>query len=200
MAENDQSKVTPTNEAVEGMQLSLSDMIAGLIQATIDADQAVTDDYLATFSDYAFEKGPDGKERLRMVDFEMTDNEGVLRQVSIPKLSLLPLPVLHVSEATFDIEAELSIMETSQKVSASGLTPGTRLPSAKELSKIKIGVERVLQTKLADELASKDTSKSEQTLKARIHIELRPSILPNGMRGLLQLADTSIQEIELSTN
>lgn len=200
MAENDQTKVTPTNEAVEGMQLSLSDMIAGLIQATIDADQAVTDDYLATFSAYAFEKGPDGKERLRMVDFEMTDNEGVLRQVSIPKLSLLPLPVLHVSEATFDIEAELSIQETRQKVSANGLSPGTRLPTPKELSRLTFRVEKVLEKKLADELASKDTSKSEQTLKARIHIELRPSILPNGMRGLLQLADTSIQEIELSKN
>ena len=45
-----------------------------------------------------------------------------------------------------------------------------------------------------------DTATAKQTINARIHFELRPSTLPNGMRGALQLADTSIQEIILENN
>jgi hypothetical protein len=96
--------------AMQEMQMSLTDMIAGMIQAVIDADQAVTDDYLEAFTRYAFEKTDKG-EQLQMVHFEMVDSDGTSQLVSIPKLSLLPLPVLHVQEATFDFEAQMSIRE-----------------------------------------------------------------------------------------
>ena len=101
--------------AMQEMQMSLTDMIAGMIQAVIDADQAVTDDYLEAFTRYAFEKTDKG-EQLQMVHFEMVDSDGTRQLVSIPKLSLLPLPVLHVQEATFDFEAQMSIRESTEEV------------------------------------------------------------------------------------
>ena len=79
------------NQKIKDVEISLGEMIATLIQSTIDADQAVTDDYLEEFERYAFEKTPNGKSKLTMVDFEMTDNEGNRQIVTIPKLSLLPL-------------------------------------------------------------------------------------------------------------
>lgn len=291
MADDLQRVSQSATEAVEGMRMSLSDMIAGMIQATIDADQAVTDDYLETFNAYAFETDSKGVQRLQMVEFEMTDNEGVRRTVSIPKLSLLPLPVLHVSEATFDIDAQLSVRQSKQKEvdevarkmmeslekeqiqankmlkvaqaqmeeatvavkkasnDAKSQAQLTRLQrqlveaksakaqaqeQADRVAKQLDSVYKQTQATLKKDAASrfqvilgkplveapseagrviipsgssaerpadgpkntvKDTSEAESTINARIHIELRPSLLPNGMRDLLKVAETSVQEI-----
>ena len=231
MADQLEQTTQQTTNAVQGMGLNLTDLIAGMIQATIDADQAVTDDYLEKFSEYAFEPGTDGHDRLKMVDFEMTDNEGVRRLVSIPRISLLPLPVLHVSVATFDIDAQLQVEATKQTVeeednaststSSTGTTStGTssnnfRVPTPIKKRVVKEDVQQmyraarlqlVLDTQPAATLSKnrkkevQDTATAKQTINARIHFELRPSTLPNGMRGALQLADTSIQEIILENN
>ena len=291
MADDLQKVSQSASDAVEGMRMSLSDMIAGMIQATIDADQAVTDDYLETFNAYAFETDSNGVQRLQMVEFEMTDNEGVRRTVSIPKLSLLPLPVLHVSEATFDIDAQLSVRQSKQKevdeaarkimaslekeqiqankmlkIAQTQMEEATvavkkasndaksqaqisqlqrQLVEAKSakaqaqeqadrVAKQLDSVYKQTQETLKKDAASrfqvilgkpvveapsevgkvtlpadpsamppadgpkdtvKDTSEAESTINARIHIELRPSLLPNGMRDLLKVAETSVQEI-----
>lgn len=231
MADQLEQTTQQTTNAVQGMGLNLTDLIAGMIQATIDADQAVTDDYLEKFSEYAFEPGTDGHDRLKMVDFEMTDNEGVRRLVSIPRISLLPLPVLHVSVATFDIDAKLQVEATKQTVeeeddastgtTSTGTTStGTtskdiRVPTLIKKKDVKEDIQQiyraarlqlVLDTQPAATLPKtrkkevQDTSTAKQTINARIHFELRPSTLPNGMRGALQLADTSIREIILENN
>lgn len=196
-------------EAVQGMGLGLTDMIAGMVQATVDADQAVTDDYMETFKEYAFEKDPNGgNDRLQMVDFEMVDNEGVRRLISIPKLSLLPLPVLHVSEATFDIDAKIVATASEQTVKD---TPDggdklaiKRQPTASEMKKImttpryRLAFESELNKKIAKRsLTQKTGGESQAVFNAKIHIELRPTTLSNGMRGALQVVDTSIQEFVL---
>ena len=196
-------------EAVQGMGLGLTDMIAGMVQATVDADQAVTDDYMETFKEYAFEKDPNGgNDRLQMVDFEMVDNEGVRRLISIPKLSLLPLPVLHVSEATFDIDAKIVATASEQTVKD---TPDggdkvalKRQPTASEMKKImttpryRLAFESELNKKLSKRsLTQKTGGESQAVFNAKIHIELRPTTLSNGMRGALQVVDTSIQEFVL---
>ena len=118
--------------AMQEMQMSLTDMIAGMIQAVIDADQAVTDDYLEAFTRYAFEKTDKG-EQLQMVHFEMVDSDGTRQLVSIPKLSLLPLPVLHVQEATFDFEAQMSIRESTEEVKEKTEEEKKKLPPRKGL-------------------------------------------------------------------
>lgn len=222
----EEPKEIQNKPSVEDMQLSLSDLIAGMIQATVDADQAVTEDYLQTFSAYAFEPSNKrgGAEKLRMVQFEITDEDGRRQVVSIPKLSLLPLPVLHISEATFDIEAEMYIHETSSseetQVAASGKKKTTGRTKAKTvqdiykeataLSLAALAAQRnnkqrfLYNRKLAEGIrvvvkgADSSSSDSEQKINTRIHIELRPSILPNGMRGMLQEADRSIEIIEKS--
>jgi hypothetical protein len=169
------------NQKIKDVEISLGEMIATLIQSTIDADQAVTDDYLEEFERYAFEKTPNGKSKLTMVDFEMTDNEGNRQIVTIPKLSLLPLPVLHVSEATFDIEVQLRMAK--DKVNATNQTA--------LFSKART-FDRRLLVSLSRPNVSKESSETEQNINMKVHIKLQPTQLPNGMRGLLQASDSSI--------
>lgn len=95
----------------DSTEMNLADMLSALIESTIAADQKAAEDYLDVLRTYALEpaNGSNGHERLKMVDFEMTDSNGREQIVSIPKLSLLPLPLLRVAEATFDIEAQIDI-------------------------------------------------------------------------------------------
>lgn len=95
----------------DSTDMNLADMLSALIESTIAADQKAAEDYLGVLRTYALEpaNGSNGHERLKMVDFEMTDSNGREQIVSIPKLSLLPLPLLRVAEATFDIEAQIDI-------------------------------------------------------------------------------------------
>ena len=275
--------------AMQEMQMSLTDMIAGMIQAVIDADQAVTDDYLEAFTRYAFEKTDKG-EQLQMVHFEMVDSDGTRQLVSIPKLSLLPLPVLHVQEATFDFEAQMSIRESTEEIkekteeekeettttqgftrpsnttssgstftrpsnttSSSSSRPADRVKVAKESARggvrrrdigassstastssgtdstssstasaregfrrrtvdartirqlsnrIVVRFTRPSSTSTASSApvagaptAGPTTTDTEQNINLKVHIKLEPSVLPNGMRGLLQETDRSFQII-----
>ena len=262
--------------AMQEMQMSLTDMIAGMIQAVIDADQAVTDDYLEAFTRYAFEKTSKG-EQLQMVHFEMVDSDGTRQLVSIPKLSLLPLPVLHVQEATFDFEAQMSIRESTEEVkekteeekeetttthvltrpssntSSSSSRPPDRVRVSKEVARrgvkrrdigassttastssgtdstssstasarggirrrtvdartirklsnrIVVRFTRPSSTSTASSApvagaptAGPTTTDTEQNINLKVHIKLEPSVLPNGMRGLLQETDRSFQII-----
>ena len=262
--------------AMQEMQMSLTDMIAGMIQAVIDADQAVTDDYLEAFTRYAFEKTDKG-EQLQMVHFEMVDSDGTRQLVSIPKLSLLPLPVLHVQEATFDFEAQMSIRESTEEVkekteeqkeetttthvltrpssntSSSSSRPPDRVRVSKEVARrgvkrrdigassttastssgtdstssstasarggirrrtvdartirklsnrIVVRFTRPSSTSTASSApvagaptAGPTTTDTEQNINLKVHIKLEPSVLPNGMRGLLQETDRSFQII-----
>ena len=262
--------------AMQEMQMSLTDMIAGMIQAVIDADQAVTDDYLEAFTRYAFEKTDKG-EQLQMVHFEMVDSDGTRQLVSIPKLSLLPLPVLHVQEATFDFEAQMSIRESTEEVkekteeekegttttqgftrpsnttSSSSSRPPDRVRVSKEVARrgvkrrdigassttastssgtdstssstasaregfrrrtvdartirqlsnrIVVRFTRPSSTSTASSApvagaptAGPTTTNTEQNINLKVHIKLEPSVLPNGMRGLLQETDRSFQII-----
>ena len=194
-----------TTQAVQEMGLSLTDLIAGLVQATVDADQAVTDDYMRTFKEYAFEKNSKGgNDRLQMVDFEMVDSDGVRRLVSIPKLSLLPLPVLHVSEATFDIEAKIIAKAVAETVTNSTGDAPKRTPSEAEVKKImntakyRLAFESDLNKKLKTRsLSQKSGGEAQSAFNAKIHIELRPTTLSSGMRSALQVVDTSVQELVL---
>lgn len=205
MAEEIKKTSKETTEAVHSMGLGLTDLIAGMVQATVDADQAVTDDYMETFREYAFEKDPNGgNDRLQMVDFEMVDNEGVRRLVRIPKLSLLPLPVLHVSEATFDIEAKIVATATAQTQENTPDDLIRKQPSRVGMQRLpttaqyRLSFESNLNKKLPKKKSLTQTGGEAQTaFNAKIHIELRPTTLSNGMRGALQVVDTSIQEFEI---
>lgn len=176
-----------TEEAIK--ELSLTETIADMIKATIDADQAVTADYLEAFQDYAFSKSPteSGHWKLDMVDFEMTDSEGKRQVVSIPKLSLLPLPVLHISEASFDFEAQVRVKEEdTSNTEGVALTPAQRrlLNNRFFVSFAKTGARNLVKT-----------AESEKEINMKIHVKLQPTQLSNGMRGMIQEADSSIQVI-----
>ena len=198
----------------KAMDMNLADMLTAMIESTIAADQKAAEDYLEVLRTYALEPAGNrlGHEKLKMVDFEMTDSEGHRQIVSIPKLSLLPLPVLRVAEATFDIEAQVdissSMSEESQKEFEDRYPllrrPLRVMPTVRRATQVMVPdvKRRVLPAAVRVRLAQSGTTKSEskkevqKMTNVKVHIKLEPVVLPDGMRSLLQASDNTIQILD----
>ena len=219
-AENTQLPV----EFNDSTDMNLADMLSALIESTIAADQKAAEDYLDVLRTYALEpaNGSNGHERLKMVDFEMTDSNGREQIVSIPKLSLLPLPLLRVAEATFDIEAQIDISTATKqdvkefeenypiynqkkKTSIDDLSKAGQeilLKKIKSLAGVRVRLSNQSTQKKRNPLlrsgktTTTETPSMQKMTNVKVHIKLEPVLLPDGMRGLLQATESTIKVVD----
>lgn len=208
----------------DSTDMNLADMLSALIESTIAADQKAAEDYLDVLRTYALEpaNGSNGHERLKMVDFEMTDSNGREQIVSIPKLSLLPLPLLRVAEATFDIEAQIDISTATKqdvekfeenypiynqkkKTSIDDLSKGEQeilLKKIKSLAGVRVRLSNQSTPKRGNPLlrsgktTTKESTSMQKMTNVKVHIKLEPVLLPDGMRGLLQATENTIKVVD----
>ena len=94
--------------------LELQQLIAAPLVSTIEADALSAQKYLDFLMKFAFESfdpvtGRTGQ--LRLITFAYTeqgaDGKTHRREASIPLLTLIPLPLLHVEEADFDFDIKI---------------------------------------------------------------------------------------------
>lgn len=208
----------------DSTEMNLADMLSALIESTIAADQKAAEDYLDVLRTYALEpaNGSNGHERLKMVDFEMTDSNGHEQIVSIPKLSLLPLPLLRVAEATFDIEAQIDISTATKqdvkefeenypiynqkkKTSIDDLSKEEQeilLKKIKSLAgiRVRLGNQRTQKKRnpllRSGKTTTKESTSMQKMTNVKVHIKLEPVLLPDGMRGLLQATENTIKVVD----
>lgn len=208
----------------DSADMNLADMLSALIESTIAADQKAAEDYLDVLRTYALEpaNGSNGHERLKMVDFEMTDSNGREQIVSIPKLSLLPLPLLRVAEATFDIEAQIDISTATKqdvkefeenypiynqkkKTSIDDLSKAEQeilLKKIKSLAGVRVRLSNQRTPKRGNPLlrsgktTTSETTSMQKMTNVKVHIKLEPVLLPDGMRGLLQATENTIKVVD----
>lgn len=208
----------------DSTDMNLADMLSALIESTIAADQKAAEDYLDVLRTYALEpaNGSNGHERLKMVDFEMTDSNGREQIVSIPKLSLLPLPLLRVAEATFDIEAQIDISTATKqdvkefeenypiynqkkKTSIDDLSKEEQeilLKKIKSLAGFRVRFGNQSTQKKRNPLlrsgktTTKESTSMQKMTNVKVHIKLEPVLLPDGMRGLLQATENTIKVVD----
>lgn len=208
----------------DSTDMNLADMLSALIESTIAADQKAAEDYLDVLRTYALEpaNGSNGHERLKMVDFEMTDSYGREQIVSIPKLSLLPLPLLRVAEATFDIEAQIDISTATKqdvkefeenypiynqkkKTSIDDLSKEEQeilLKKIKSLAgiRVRLGNQRTQKKRnpllRSGKTTTKESTSMQKMTNVKVHIKLEPVLLPDGMRGLLQATENTIKVVD----
>ena len=219
-AENTQLPV----EFNDSTDMNLADMLSALIESTIAADQKAAEDYLDVLRTYALEpaNGSNGHERLKMVDFEMTDSNGREQIVSIPKLSLMPLPLLRGAEATFDNDAQndistaikqdvkefeenYPIYNQKKKTSIDDLSKAGQeilLKKIKSLAgvRVRLGNQRTPKKRnpllRSGKTTTKESTSMQKMTNVKVHIKLEPVLLPDGMRGLLQATESTIKVVD----
>lgn len=98
---------------------SLRDLLTSTLVATVDADTATSRRYFNNMCEIAFEKyNPLTNEAdgLRTLTFNYSASDGTIHTLSVPILSLVPLPLLQVKDADFSFDVQImGISEEKQE-------------------------------------------------------------------------------------
>ena len=192
MENTEQQNVTTSNSQV----MELQQLIAGPLVSTIEADTLSSRRYLEMLQLIAFEDVTEGDRnirRLRTLKFayQETNVNGYRNKVvSIPLVTLLPLPLLQIKEADFDFDINILDAVSSGTVESFDYGEG----------KIEQNNENRRPFRLRASLAPKSglgsySDKSEQQLSAnmKVHVKMRQADMPAGLSNLLRLTAGNLQ-------
>lgn len=178
---------------VSSQVMELKDLISGPLVATIDADSISARRYLnhlleLAFESYDRETGEAGK--LRTLDFTYGNHDvggARMQRVSIPLLTLVPLPLLQVKEADFDFDIRIVDAVSSDKDATFSLKNGT---SGDEDSPE--GVK--LRVSMAANAEGNVKSTTQQSLSANMKVKVRmeQADMPGGLSNLLHLTTNNL--------
>ena len=182
--------------SVNSQVMELQQLIAGPLVSTIEADALSSRRYLEMLQLIAFEDVTEGDRnirRLRTLKFayQETNVNGYRNKVvSIPLVTLLPLPLLQIKEADFDFDINILDAVSSGTVESFDYGEG----------KIEQNNENRRPFRLRASLAPKSGSgsysdKSEQQLSAnmKVHVKMRQADMPAGLSNLLRLTAGNLQ-------
>lgn len=183
----DNKKPTTTSSQV----MELKELISGPLIATIDADSISSRRYLDYLFELAFESydrktGTVGEMRHLTFTYNSHDVNGVRKQkVSIPLLTLVPLPLLQVKEADFDFDIQI-VDAVSEDKHANFSFKGIR-------DFEESGTFEDTGTRLRVSLAPDAGVKSETSVQHRrsatmkVAVKMRQADMPGGLINLLGL-------------
>lgn len=203
-----------TNEHAEQI-IGLTDLMVKTLQATIEADRNTAEEYYRILEETSFKpsKEEGAPEELEMVNVRIQNQNGQTQIISVPKMILMPVPMLHISEATFEIGGTmcLNTTETTEEVaeeSSTGIKPQSltqrniaRTTSGGRVSK-PVGKSRYMDSIAvrlpANRSNSSNSSEStvetgQSTTNLKISVKMTQSDMPSGLVNLLQVMTNNIQ-------
>lgn len=183
--------------------IGLTELMVQTLQATIDADRSTADEYYRILEENSFKEGQDGTAELQMVDVRLSNSNGQTQILSVPKMILMPIPMLHISEASFELEgnmclntAEESKVETekSAETSLKKLSKGRQV-TVSELVRSRQQSLRIMlpSSTKSSESSSTSTENTQTTTNVKISMKLTQSDMPSGLVNLLQVMTNNIQ-------
>lgn len=190
-------------KTVSSQVMELKDLISGPLVATIDADTISSRRYLKYLFELAFESydektGVVGKMRSLNFSYMSQDVNGThMQRVSIPLLTLVPLPLLQVKEADFDFDIQI-IDAVSQDVDATfslrnAIEGGAEEPQVAEGTKLRVSL-----SPSSIDGSSKSSMQQSLTANMRVKVKMRQADLPGGVANLLNITTNNllIEDIE----
>lgn len=185
-----------TNEHSDQL-IGLTDLMVETMEATIDADRRTAEEYYRILEENSFVQSTDGKpSELQMVNVRITNQSGQTQIVSIPKMILMPVPMLHISEATFEIEGNMCLNTTEDTSSGRTapqrvITPKKGVSEEKLLANASI-IRRNLTVRLAN-TSERTTENAQSSTNLKVSVKMTQSDMPSGLVNLLQVMTNNIQ-------
>ena len=183
--------------------IGLTELMVQTLEATIEADRSTADEYFRILEENSFEEGNDGSKELQMVDVRLSNSNGQTQILSVPKMILMPIPMLHISEASFELEGNMCLNTTEETKVEAEKTGEVSLEALKKSRQIKgISASRIRQQSLRIKLPSStktsgesgtSTENSQTTTNVKISMKLTQSDMPSGLVNLLQVITNNIQ-------
>lgn len=183
--------------------IGLTELMVQTLEATIEADRSTADEYFRILEENSFEEGNDGSKELQMVDVRLSNSNGQTQILSVPKMILMPIPMLHISEASFELEGNMCMNTTEEtkveaektgEVSLEDLKKSRQVKgiSAPILRKQNLRIMLPASTKTSGESGT-STENSQTTTNVKISMKLTQSDMPSGLVNLLQVITNNIQ-------
>lgn len=183
--------------------IGLTDLMVQTLQATIDADRSTADEYYRILEENSFKEGKDGTSELQMVDVRLSNSNGQTQILSVPKMILMPIPMLHISEASFELEGNMCLNTTEETTVETEKAAKTDLKELKKSRQIKGSeLQRLRQQSLrimlpsstkSSESSGTSTENTQTTTNMKITMKLTQSDMPSGLVNLLQVMTNNIQ-------
>lgn len=192
----DEKKNRQTVKQTSSQVMELQQLIAGPLIATIEADAISAQKYLDYLMRVAFESynpstGETGKLRMLTFTYSEQDVNGPHRRtVSIPLLTLVPLPLLHVEEADFDFDIKILDALSESVEEQFSLEEGKSVTNRPETGGFKMRAS--LAPKQGE---AKHSGDLQQSLSAnmKVKVKMRPADMPAGLSNLLHLTANNVQ-------
>ncbi len=178
--------------------MDLKDLISGPLVATVDADSISARRYLnylleLAFESYDKETGEAGKLRTLDFTYHSRDVNGVrIQRVSIPLLTLVPLPLLQVKEADFGFDIKIVDAISSDRDATFSLKNGG--PEEEEHPE---GVKLRVAMATNAEGQSKSTARQSVSANMKVKVKMEQADMPGGLLNLLHLTTHNLQTDEI---
>lgn len=188
---------------VSSQVMELKDLISGPLVATIDADSISARRYLSYLLELAFESynqetGEVGKMRTLDFTYRSQDVNGAhLQRISIPLLTLVPLPLLQVKEADFDFDIQIVDAVSADTDATFSLKNGAT-PSHRSIASEGVKL-RVSMASAKVEGSTKSTTQQSLTANMKVKVKMQQADMPGGLSNLLHLTTNNLQMEEVET-
>ncbi|WP_298064811.1 DUF2589 domain-containing protein [uncultured Rikenella sp.] len=178
--------------AVSSRVMDLHRLIAAPLLATVDADSLAARRYLDSLCSVAFESydrqtGRTGPLRMLRFCYLSNDVSGCRkRQVAVPLLSLVPLPLLHVQEAVFDFDIHILDAVSNRREERFSFKEGKEVAPADDDPDDGL----CMRASLAPQHGGGREASAQHGLTAnmKVHVKMGQAGMPGGLAKLLNLA------------
>lgn len=181
---------------ISSQVMELQQLIAGPLIATVEADALSTQQYLDYLMRIAFESydpvtGKTGKIRTLTFSFTEQDINGAQKKsVTIPLLTLVPLPLLQIQEADFDFDIKILDALCENVEEKFSIKQGIGVKEPQETAGFK------MRASLAPQQSSRaHGGELQQSLAAnmKVKVKMRQADMPAGLSNLLHLTANNLQ-------
>lgn len=187
--------------------MELKDLIAGPLVATIDADSLSARHYLDYLFKMAFETydpvtGRLGELRMLTFSYRRHDLTGShLQSVSIPLLTLVPLPLLQVHEADFEFDIHILDAYGRHQQESFSFETGTCEPEGEILDGSDTRFRVSLAPSSGGNAGRQGNMLSSLNANMKIRVKMRQADIPGGLSMLLNKAVNDMaSEVSLDTD
>lgn len=177
--------------------MDLKSLISGPLIATIDADSISSQRYLQYLFEIAFESydkttGNVGDLRMLTFTYMSHDADGSrLQKVSIPLLTLVPLPLLQVKEADFDFDIKI-IDAVSEEREETFSFKNEEVQSEESTARNNMMRLRVALTPSQSDENRKTRLQQGLSSNMKVKVKMQQADIPGGLANLLHLTANNI--------
>jgi hypothetical protein len=168
--------------------LDFANLIGGPLNAVVEAQAKAAITTVNFIKEVAFDK--EGQARQVSFTYTRSEADGTAREykLSVPFLTMLPIPYIAVKKATIDFNAKITSTVSSD--SSDSLKTDTNADASTGFWFVKAKVN----TKVAYQKTNSSSGKEERTYDLHINVEATNEEMPAGTERLLTILEQSISE------